>query len=400
MDGRTSNGLIMKKTSEKQSFYTRVIHGGQHVDEATGAVMTPIYTSSTYAQESPGKHKGFEYSRSQNPTRFAYERSIANLEEGTAGFAFASGLAATSTILELVDSGAHVVAMDDMYGGTYRLLENVRKRSAGYNITYVDLTDANAFAKAITPETKLVWIETPSNPMLKIVDIAKISEIAHNSAKGVIVAVDNTFATPFNQRPLTLGADLVMHSATKYLSGHSDMVGGMVVVGDNHDVEERLRYLQNAIGSVAGPFDSYLALRGVKTLALRMQQHNKSAGEIAAWLVQHPAVTKVIYPGLPYHPQCELASAQMDGYGGMISIFLNGGLKHTKKFLEKVQIFALAESLGGVESLIEHPAIMTHASIPKKQRKALGIHDNFVRLSIGIEDTGDLIEALDLALKS
>lgn len=400
MDGRTSNGLIMKKTSEEHSFFTRVIHGGQRVDKTTGAVMMPIYTTSTYAQESPGKHKGFEYSRSQNPTRFAYERSIANLEEGTAGFAFASGLAATSTILELVDSGAHIIAMDDMYGGTFRLLENVRKRSAGYNITYVDLTDSKAFAKAVTPETKLVWIETPSNPMLKIVDIAKISEIAHNSAKDVIVAVDNTFATPFNQRPLTLGADLVMHSATKYLSGHSDMVGGMVVVGDNHDLEERLRYLQNAIGSIAGPFDSYLALRGVKTLALRMQQHNKSGSEIADWLVQHPAVKKVIYPGLPYHPQCELASTQMDGYGGMISIFLNGGLKRTKKFLEKVQIFALAESLGGVESLIEHPAIMTHASIPKKQRQALGIHDNFVRLSIGIEDTGDLIEALDRALKS
>lgn len=390
----------MKKTSKEQSFFTRVIHGGQHVDETTGAVMMPIYTTSTYAQESPGKHKGFEYSRSQNPTRFAYERSIANLEEGVAGFAFASGLAATSTIFELVDSGAHIIAMDDMYGGTYRLLENVRKRSAGYNITYVDLTDSNAFTKAVTPETRLVWIETPSNPMLKIVDIAKISEIAHNKAKDVIVAVDNTFATPFNQRPLTLGADLVMHSATKYLSGHSDMVGGMVVVGDNHDLEERLRYLQNAIGSIAGPFDSYLALRGVKTLALRMQQHNKSGGEIADWLVQHPAVKKVIYPGLPYHPQRELASAQMDGYGGMISIFLDGGLKRTKKFLEKVQIFALAESLGGVESLIEHPAIMTHASIPKKQRQALGIHDNFVRLSIGIEDTGDLIEALDRALKS
>jgi cystathionine gamma-lyase len=280
----------MKKNSEKQSFSTRVIHGGQHVDETTGAVMMPIYTSSTYAQESPGKHKGFEYSRSQNPTRFAYERSIANLEDGTAGFAFASGLAATSTLLELVDSGAHIIAMDDMYGGTFRLLENVRKRSAGYNVSYVDLTDSNAFAKAVTPETKLVWIETPTNPMLKIVDIKKISDIAHNISADIIVAVDNTFATPFNQRPLTLGADLVMHSATKYLSGHSDMVGGMVVVGDNHDLEERLRYLQNAIGSVAGPFDSYLALRGVKTLALRMQQHNKSAGEIAAWLVQHSAV--------------------------------------------------------------------------------------------------------------
>lgn len=389
----------MKKLNNELSFATRVIHGGQHPDPTTGAVMVPIYTSSTYAQESPGKHKGFEYSRSQNPTRFAYERCLANLENGTAGFAFGSGLAATSTILELIDSGSHIIAMDDMYGGTYRLLENVRKRSAGYNISYVDLTDSKAFSKALTAKTKMVWIETPTNPMLKVVDIAKISKIAHQKAKDIIVVVDNTFATPFNQRPLTMGADLVMHSATKYISGHSDMVGGMVVVGDNQDLEERLGYLQNAIGAIAGPFDSYLALRGVKTLALRMRQHNKSAAAIASWLVDHPAVKEVIYPGLPYHPQCELASAQMDGYGGMISLFLKGGLEKTRKFLERVEVFALAESLGGVESLIEHPAIMTHASIPKKQRQALGIHDNFVRLSVGIEDTQDLIEALDRALK-
>ncbi len=390
----------MKESKEKKSFYTRAIHGGQQVDPATGAVMTPIYTSSTYAQQSPGKHQGFEYSRSQNPTRFAYERCVADLEEGAAGFAFASGLAATSTILELVDSGTHIIAMDDMYGGTFRLLENVRKRSAGYTISYVDLTDTKAFAEALTPETSMVWIETPTNPMLKIVDITEISKIAHKSSADIIVAVDNTFATPFNQRPLTLGADLVMHSATKYLGGHSDMVGGMVVVGGSRDLEDRLRYLQNAIGSIAGPFDSYLALRGVKTLALRMQQHNKSAAEIAAWLADHPEVKKVIYPGLPDHPQHNLATAQMDGYGGMISIFLEGDLQRTTRFLENVEIFALAESLGGVESLIEHPAIMTHASIPKKQREVLGIHDNFVRLSIGVEDTGDLIEALDRALKS
>lgn len=390
----------MSDSPEKYSFSTRVIHGGQHVDRETGAVMMPIYTSSTYAQRSPGHHKGFEYSRSQNPTRFAYERCIANLEEGTAGFAFASGLAATATILELIDAGSHIIAMDDMYGGTFRLLENVRKRSASYEITYVDLTDSEAFADAVTPETRMVWIETPTNPMLKIVDIPAITKIAHSMADDIIIAVDNTFATPFNQRPLTMGADLVMHSATKYLNGHSDMVGGIVVVGDNADLEEKLGFLQNAIGSVAGPFDSYLALRGVKTLALRMRQHNQSAGEIAAWLADHPEISKVIYPGLPSHPQHKLATRLMDGYGGMISMFINGDLEKTVDFLERVEIFALAESLGGVESLIEHPAIMTHASIPAEQREALGIHDNFVRLSIGIEDTGDLIKALDQALRS
>lgn len=390
----------MSDSPEKYGFGTRVIHGGQHVDRETGAVMTPIYTSSTYAQQSPGRHKGFEYSRSQNPTRFAYERCIANLEEGTAGFAFASGLAATATILELVEAGSHIIAMDDMYGGTFRLLENVRKRSADYNITYVDLTKTESFAAAVTPETRMVWIETPTNPMLKIVDIPAIARIARSRADDVIIAVDNTFATPFNQRPLTLGADLVMHSATKYINGHSDMVGGMVVVGDNADLEERLGFLQNAIGSVAGPFDSYLALRGVKTLGLRMRQHNQSAIEIATWLADHPMVSKVIYPGLPSHPQHELATRLMNGYGGMISMFIDGDLEKTRRFLENVEIFTLAESLGGVESLIEHPAIMTHASIPAEQRKVLGIHDNFVRLSIGIEDTGDLIEALDLALRS
>jgi cystathionine gamma-lyase len=388
----------MINTSKKHSFATRVIHGGQQVDEATGAVMMPIYTSSTYAQQSPGKHKGFEYSRSQNPTRFAYERCVADLEEGRAGFAFASGLAATATILELVDAGVHIIAMDDMYGGTYRLLENVRKRSAGYTISYVDLTDGEALARALTAETRLVWIETPTNPMLKIVDIAAISAAVKEKSEKIIVTVDNTFATPYNQRPLTMGADLVMHSATKYLNGHSDMVGGMVVVGDNDELRERLTYLQNAIGAVAGPFDSYLALRGLKTLALRMQQHNRSAQEIARWLSGHPRVKQVIYPGLPDHPQHKLASRQMDGYGGMISMFVDGDLEATTAFLEKVRIFALAESLGGVESLIEHPAIMTHASIPAKQRRALGIHDNFVRLSIGIEDSDDLIEALDHAL--
>ncbi len=389
----------MKETQKKFSFNTRVIHGGQHLDPTTGAVMMPIYTSSTYAQKSPGRHSGFEYSRSQNPTRFAYERCIADLEEGSAGFAFASGLAATATILELVDSGAHIIAMDDMYGGTFRLLENVRKRSAGYTIDYVDLTDYSTLQEAIRADTKMVWIETPSNPMLKIVDIHKIATIAQQKCEAVIIAVDNTFATPFNQRPLTQGADIVMHSATKYLNGHSDMVGGMVVVGDNSELRENLTFLQNAIGSVAGPFDSYLALRGVKTLALRMKQHNQSARIIANWLADHQRVSKVIYPGLPSHPQFELAKSQMDDFGGMISIFIDGDLEATKRFLENIEIFALAESLGGVESLIEHPAIMTHASIPAEQREMLGIHDNFVRLSIGIEDTEDLIHALEKALK-
>lgn len=387
------------KTDKELSFNTRVIHGGQEVDPATGAVMVPIYTSSTYAQQSPGNHKGFEYSRSQNPTRFAYERCIANLEDGSVGMAFASGLAAASTILELVDSGSHIIAMDDMYGGTYRLMENVRKRSAGYRLSFVDLTDLDAFEKALTKETKLVWLETPSNPMLKLVDLQKISDIAKAKNRDIIIAVDNTFATPYNQKPLNHGADIVMHSATKYLNGHSDMVGGIVVVGDNEKLSEQLLYLQNAIGSIAGPFDSYLGLRGVKTLALRMRQHNESAQKIAEWLAGHPKVAKVIFPGLQSHPQHSLAKTQMTGFGGMISIFIDTDLKGTRNFLENVEIFALAESLGGVESLIEHPAIMTHASIPAEQRLALGIHDNFVRLSVGIEDTDDLIKDLDHALQ-
>jgi cystathionine gamma-lyase len=386
------------KSDKKLSFNTRVIHGGQEVDPTTGAVMVPIYTSSTYAQASPGQHKGFEYSRSQNPTRFAYERCVANLEDGTVGLAFASGMAATSTILELVDSGSHIIAMDDMYGGTYRLMENVRKRSAGYALSFVDLTDEDSFARAITKETRMVWLETPSNPMLKLVHLQRISDIAKEKNNDIIIVVDNTFATPYNQKPLNMGADIVMHSATKYLNGHSDMVGGMVVVGDNKELADQLIYLQNAIGSIAGPFDSYLGLRGLKTLALRMRQHNTSAQVIAEWLVDHPKVAKVVYPGLQSHPQHSLAKLQMEGFGGMVSFFIDTNLEGTRRFLEKVEIFALAESLGGVESLIEHPAIMTHASIPAEQRQLLGIHDNFVRLSVGIEDTDDLIHDLENAL--
>ncbi|MDX1526337.1 MAG: cystathionine gamma-synthase [Pseudidiomarina maritima] len=379
-------------------FATRAIHGGQAPEPATGAVMPPIFTSSTYIQESPGVHKGFEYSRSHNPTRFAWERAVANLEGGQHGYAFASGMAATSTIMELLNSGDHVIAMDDLYGGTFRLFDKVRGRSAGLNFSYVDLTDLAAVAAAITDSTKMIWIETPSNPMLKLVDIAAVCKLAkqHN----IWVVVDNTFATPFNQRPLELGADVVMHSATKYLNGHSDMVGGIAVVGDNAEIAEQMTFLQNAVGAIAGPFDSYLALRGVKTLALRMQHHNAAALKIAQWLDQHPQVEKVIYPGLPSHPQHQLAKQQMTGFGGMISILLKGDLDKARRFLEAVEIFALAESLGGVESLIEHPAIMTHASIPAENRAKLGILDNFVRISVGIEDVEDLIADLDRALSA
>ncbi|RUO59940.1 cystathionine gamma-synthase [Pseudidiomarina marina] len=384
--------------AKNMKFATRAIHGGQSPEPATGAVMPPIFTSSTYIQESPGVHKGFEYSRSHNPTRFAWERAVASLEGGKQGLAFASGMAATSTIMELLDSGDHVIAMDDLYGGTFRLFDKVRGRSAGLEFSYVDLADLSAVEAAITPKTRMIWIETPSNPMLKLVDIATVAAIAkqHN----MIVVVDNTFATPYNQRPLELGADIVMHSATKYLNGHSDMVGGIAVVGDNDELVEKMLFLQNSVGAVAGPFDSYLALRGVKTLALRMKHHNEAALKLAQWLEAHPQVEKVIYPGLPSHPQHELAKKQMSGFGGMISILLKGDLDKARRFLEAVEIFALAESLGGVESLIEHPAIMTHASIPKENREKLGILDNFVRISVGIEDLDDLIADLDRALSA
>ena len=379
-------------------FATLAIHGGQSPEPATGAVMPPIFTSSTYIQESPGVHKGFEYSRSHNPTRFAWERAVASLEGGKQGLAFASGMAATSTIMELLDTGDHVIAMDDLYGGTFRLFDKVRGRSAGLNFSYVDLADLAAVEAAVTPKTRMIWIETPSNPMLKLVDIKAVAAIAkkHN----MIVVVDNTFATPYNQRPLEMGADIVMHSATKYLNGHSDMVGGIAVVGDNDELVEKMLFLQNSVGAVAGPFDSYLALRGVKTLALRMKHHNQAAMELAQWLEQHPQVEKVIYPGLTSHPQHELAKQQMSGFGGMISILLKGDLEKARRFLETVEIFALAESLGGVESLIEHPAIMTHASIPKENREKLGILDNFVRISVGIEDLDDLKSDLEKALSA
>ena len=377
---------------------TLAIHAGQSPDPSTGAVMTPIYATSTYVQSSPGVHQGYEYSRSHNPTRFAYERCVAALEGGTQGYAFASGLAGTSTILEMLDAGSHVIAMDDLYGGTYRLFERVRRRSAGLDFSWVDLTDPAAFEAAIQPNTKLVWIETPTNPMLKLVDIAAISAIARKH--GLIVVVDNTFATPMLQRPLELGAHMVMHSATKYLNGHSDMVGGMVVVGDEPELAEQMTFLQNAVGGVQGPFDSFLALRGLKTLHLRMRAHCDNAMQLAQWLETHPAIEKVIYPGLASHPQHELAKRQMSGFGGIVTIYVKGGLEASRRMLERCQLFALAESLGGVESLVNHPAIMTHASVPPERRAALGIADNLVRLSVGIEDVEDLKAELDQALRA
>ena len=375
---------------------TLAIHGGQSPDPSTGAVMPPIYATSTYAQSSPGVHQGFEYSRTHNPTRFAYERCVAALEGGSRGFAFASGMAATSTVLELLDSGSHVIAMDDLYGGSYRLFERVRKRTAALDFSFVDLTDLAAFEAAIRPETRMVWVETPTNPMLKIVDIAAVAEIAR--ARGLLVVVDNTFASPILQRPLHLGADIVMHSATKDLNGHSDMVGGMVVVGDDAELAEPMAFLQNSIGAVQGPFDSFLALRGLKTLHLRMKAHCENALALAQWLETHPAIEKVIYPGLASHPQHGLASRQMQGGGGIVSIVLKGGFEAAKAFCERTELFTLAESLGGVESLVNHPAVMTHASIPPARRAQLGISDALVRLSVGVEAVGDLRADLQHAL--
>ncbi|QDH71046.1 cystathionine gamma-synthase [Marilutibacter alkalisoli] len=375
---------------------TLAIHAGQAPDPSTGAVMTPIYATSTYAQASPGEHQGFEYSRTHNPTRFAYERCVAALEGGSRGFAFASGMAATSTVLELLDAGSHVIAMDDVYGGTYRLFERVRRRSAGLEVSWVDLSDVATFEAAIHPETRMVWIETPTNPMLKLVDIEQIAAIAHRH--GLLVVVDNTFCSPILQRPLELGADIVMHSATKYLNGHSDMVGGIVVIGDNAGLAEQMAFLQNSIGAVQGPFDSFLALRGLKTLHLRMKAHCDNALALAEWLETHPAIEKVIYPGLKSHPQHELAMRQMDGFGGMISIVLKGGVEAAKRFCERTELFALAESLGGVESLVNHPAIMTHASVPAERRERLGLSDALVRLSVGVESDRDLQLDLDEAL--
>ena len=376
---------------------TLAIHAGQSPDPTTGAVMPPIYATSTYAQSSPGVHQGFEYSRTHNPTRFAYERCVAGLEGGSRGFAFASGLAASSTLLDLLDSGSHVVAMDDLYGGSYRLFERVRRRSAGLDFSFVDLTDTQAFAAAIRPDTKMVWVETPTNPMLKIVDLRAVSAVAQQH--GLLMVVDNTFASPILQRPLEHGADIVVHSATKYLNGHSDMVGGMVVVGANDELAEQVAFLQNSVGAVQGPFDSFLALRGLKTLHLRMQAHCANAMALARYLQTHPAIEQVIYPGLESHPQHALASTQMDGHGGIVSIVVRGGFDAAKRFCERTHLFTLAESLGGVESLVNHPAVMTHASVPLERRTQLGISDSLVRLSVGVEDVADLQADVDHALR-
>lgn len=387
--------MTKKTTSAAHGLGTRAIHAGQRPDPSTGAIMTPIYATSTYVQESPGRHKGFEYSRSQNPTRAAYEQCVADLEGGVGGFAFASGLAAASTVLDLLDSGSHVIAMDDLYGGSYRLFERVRRRSAGLDFSFVDLNDGKALKAALKPNTRMIWAETPTNPMLKLVDLGKVAAFARKH--GLILVVDNTFCSPMLQRPIEFGADLVLHSATKYLNGHSDMVGG-VVVARTLELAESMGFLQNSVGAVAGPFDAFLAMRGLKTLHLRMKAHCASAFELARWLEKHPAIERVIYPGLKSHPQHALAKRQMDGFGGIISMEVKGGLKKARRMLERCELFALAESLGGVESLIEHPAIMTHASVPPANRKRLGISDGLVRLSVGVEDVIDLRGELERAL--
>jgi cystathionine gamma-lyase len=378
---------------------TRVIHAGQSPDPSTGAIMPPIYATSTYVQESPGVHKGLDYGRSHNPTRWALERCVADLESGAQGFAFASGLAAISTVLEIADAGAHIIAGDDMYGGTYRLFERVRRRSAGLRFTYVDLTDPEQLLAAIQPDTRMVWVETPTNPMLKLADLAAIAKICR--ARGIITVADNTFASPCVQRPLEFGFDIVVHSTTKYLNGHSDIIGGIAIVGaEAHQAawREQLAFLQNSVGAIAGPFDSFLVLRGVKTLALRLERHCANALDLAQWLERQPEIKRVFYPGLKSHPQHALALRQMDGFGGIISVELNTDLAGTRRFLERCEIFSLAESLGGVESLIEHPAIMTHATIPAAQRAGLGISDALVRLSVGIEHVDDLRHDLRNAL--
>jgi cystathionine gamma-lyase len=385
----------MKPLDRKIGFATRAIHAGQHPDPTTGAIMTPIYMTSTYVQESPGVHKGYDYSRTANPTRKAYEDCLASLESGKHGFAFASGCAATTTIMHLLKSGDHVVANDDMYGGTFRLFDKVIKNN-GIEFSYTNLTNAENFATAVKPNTKLVWLETPTNPMLKLVDIKKICAEARK--RNILSVVDNTFMSPYFQRPLELGADIVVHSTTKYINGHSDIVGGAAVTA-NDQLAERIGFFSNSIGSIQATFDSFLCMRSLKTLPVRMQTHARSAQAIAEFLEKHPQVEKVLYPGLKSHPQHALATEQMFGFGGMITFYLKGGLAESKTFLEKMKIFSLAESLGGVESLIEHPAIMTHASVPAETRKALGIADNLVRLSVGIEDVNDLLWDLEQALK-
>jgi|TARA_B110000483_G_scaffold36651_2_gene44859 cystathionine gamma-lyase len=386
--------MVNKKNT--QGFETKAIHAGQKPDPTTGAIMTPISVSSTYVQESPGVHKGYDYSRSGNPTREALENCIAELEDGLKGFAFSSGMAATSTVLEILDSGDHIIAMDDLYGGTYRLFENVRKRSAGLEFTFTDLSNLENLESSIKPNTKMIWVESPTNPLLKVVDLREVAGFAKRN--GLIAVCDNTFCSPYVQKPLDMGFDIVVHSATKYLNGHSDVIGGIAVSSDQ-SLSDQLTYLANATGSVMSPFDSFLVLRSLKTLAVRMERHCANAMQIANFLEKHEAIEKIYYPGLESHPQHVIAAQQMSSFGGMISVVLKGGLESAISFLERTKLFTLAESLGGVESLIEHPAIMTHASIPKSIRDEIGIVDGLVRLSVGIETLEDLISDLDTALK-
>lgn len=385
----------MKDDKNDYGFATRAIHAGQQPDPATGAVMTPIFATSTYKQSSPGEHTGYEYSRTQNPTRHAFEGCIADLEGGQSAFAFASGLAASATVLELLDAGSHIVAVDDMYGGSWRLFERVRNKSMGLRVSYADPNVPGSIEKAIQGDTRMIWVETPSNPLLKITDLAEVARLG--KAAGIVTVVDNTFASPWTQRPLEFGIDLVVHSVTKYINGHSDMVGGIVVVGDRKDLSERLEYMQNAIGSILDPFACFLALRGVKTLPLRMQKHCDNAMQIASWLAQHPKVERTLFPGLPDHPQHALAAKQMNGFGAMISIYLNTDMGGVRRALEACKVFTLAESLGGVESLVGHPVTMSHGTLPIELRRRLGITDNLVRLSVGVEDAKDLIADLDHA---
>lgn len=380
----------------KTQFETRAIHAGQQPDSATGAVMTPIYATSTYRQTAPGEHQGYEYSRTDNPTRKAYENCIASLESGTNGFAFASGMAAVNTVIDLLDAGDHVIAMHDLYGGSYRLFDQIKTRTSNLSFSFVDMRNLESIVDAIRPETRMIWVETPSNPMLMLADLKQIAALAKKHQ--LISVADNTFATPWIQRPLEFGFDVVVHSATKYLNGHSDVVNGVVVVGDNLDLTEKLFFLQNGCGAIASPFDSFLVMRSLKTLSIRMERHCQNALELAQWLEKHPKVESVLYPGLESHPQHHLAKQQMQDFGGMISIVIQGGLKSAKRFLSHCELFTLAESLGGVESLIEHPAIMTHASIPPEKRQALGIVDGFIRLSVGIEHIDDLKADLEQAL--
>jgi cystathionine gamma-lyase len=388
----------MADENQQQGFATRAIHAGQQPEPTTGAVMTPIFATSTFRQKSPGVHSGYEYARTQNPTRHAFEGCIADLEAGARAFAFSSGLAASATVLELLDSGSHLVAVDDMYGGSWRLFERVRKRSMGLRVSYADPNIPGSIQKALEKNSRMIWVETPSNPLLKITDLSQVAKIGKD--RGILTVVDNTFASPFVQRPLELGCDLVVHSVTKYINGHSDMVGGIVVVRQGRqDIAEKLEFMQNAIGSILDPFSSFLALRGVKTLPLRMKQHCDNALQLANWLHKHPKVERMIYPGLPDHPQHGVAWKQMNGlFGAMIAVYLKTDMAGVRRALEACEVFTLAESLGGVESLVGHPVTMSHGSLPPERRTQLGITDNLIRLSVGIEDARDLIADLDRAL--